>query len=359
MAEPLGPDDLDRISVDLSNRELSRLTWKDLLILTGIDTRLAELEMLYGQLWTGCNVAGDDTDPGTGAETTSTRWYKDIMLGHKASDYTDWTPRIVGSGYTIWSIDPTDYSHHSHNTVRMDNIPLRNEGEATALALSAFDKVYEYDGATYNDHTTEAGTEFGTTFELPSDTSSYLYLGATATFGTVSFNFYTPGMGYNLALEYWNGAAWTALSPTTESTENWVQNGTIKYSVPSDWAQNAVNGVTHYWLRLSSTLTPDRVAEAFYVTPASSVTALLQLSKDDLDAKDYAFCSFGSAMYVAFPSDGDPNYEGSTFIRSGSNAGNVQSYFVTNHELLAFYESAAWTGGQTSIARRLDILESA
>jgi len=348
------PDDLDKLSVDLSLRESNRVTWQDMLKLVGIDTRLMEVENVLGQLWTGVNVAGDDSFPGTGAEYETVRWHKDVPLGHDVADYTDWTPRVVGSGYTIWSIDPTDYDHHERNTVRMDNIPLRNEGEATALALASFAKVYLYDGATYNDHTTEAGTEFGTHFDLLADTSSYLYLGAAATFGNVAFNFYTPAVGLNLVLEYWDGAAWTAVAPTSETTEEWVQNGVIKFNVPSDWAQTAVNGQTHYWLRISTTLTPDRVAEAYYVTPASSVTSLLQLNRENLDAKNYAFCSYGSSLYVALPSDGDPYYEGSTYIRSGSNAANLQDYFVTNHELVACYESAAWTGGQLSVARRLE-----
>jgi len=232
----LEPDDLDRIDPDLSKRELSRLTWQDLLKLLGIDTRLSEVEAVLGQLWSGVNVAGSDSFVGTGAEVETVRWHKDVLLGNSINDYADWVPRIVGSGYTIWSIDPTDYSFNARNTVRMDNVPLRNTGEATALALSAFDAVLEYDGAAYNDHTAEAATEFGTSFELPSDTSSYLYMGAAATFGSMAFNFNTPGMGYALAYEYWNGAAWTAFTPTQESTEEWVQNGTIKFDVPSDWA---------------------------------------------------------------------------------------------------------------------------
>lgn len=344
---------LNGIDTDLDLRTALKLIQENFNKLSGLDERVDDLGQKYGQLWTGVNVAGDVTHPGSGAEIGTNRWYDDVYLGNTSDTYTDWIPTLVGSGFTVWRIAPTDYRHNEKNNLYMDDQPLVNEGLASSVALAAFAKVFTYNGAVYTDVTAEAGTEYGTEFELLADTNDYLYCGAAAVFAGVSFNFHTPGIGHTIKAEYYNGATWETLADT-DTTSDFSQNGSMEWTIPGTWATVAVNGSTQYWVRFSTTAAPDRVAAAYSITPTTSVVAMVQLSSDDLTKKNYRWCSYGAEIYAALPSDGDPDYDGINFVRSGSSLSNRQSYFASNHSFRAFYESATWTGGYLSVARRLE-----
>jgi len=343
---------LEDIDTDLPFKEAMRKIQLNFNRLNGLLEHVENLGQKLGQLWSGVNCAYDATHPGSGAETDMRRWYDNVGLGNTVDSYTDWTPRVVGSGFTIWSIAPTNYKHSEFNSVYMDEQPLDNEGEATSLALSSFASVLFYDGSDYTDNSTEAASEFGNEFTLLEDTSDYLYVGDDAKFSGVAFGFHTPALGVTLKVEYYNGSSWSTLS-VTDDTENWVQNGNITWTAPADWAQTDVNGDTKYWVRFSSTDTLARIPKAYYVTPKDSVITLLQLTAEDIERKKYKFCSYNGEIYVALPSDGDYDYEGSTYIRSGSSAAKLQSYFVSNHQFRAFYENSQWTGGGLSVEQRL------
>jgi len=343
---------LETITTDLPLREFERLTQVDLRRLLGLSERLENLEQMYGQLWTGVNHTGASANPWTGAERAMKRWRKDVMLGSAIADYTDWTPVLVGSGYTIWRISPTNYHYNVFNSLYMDGEPFRNTGLATSLVLASFSAVQTYDGASYTDHTTEAATEWGTDFEMLADTGDYLYVGAGAAFAGTSFNFHTAGLGLDIDVEYWDGSAWSTLTPASDTTEDWAQNGSLKWTAPSGWAQTAVNGTTAYWVRFSTADNPERAARAYYVAPPESVMSMLQMSREDLEDRNFAFSSLGSDLYVALPSEGEPQYEGASFIRSGSSSTNLQNFFTSKHQLWSFYEDSTWTGGDVNLARR-------
>lgn len=346
--------EIDVITGDLPIREVARLAYLNDLKLRGIQEMLQDMGLVVGQLWTGVNSTGSATQPGTGAERTNRRWRKDVPLGASAADYTDWTPIVVGAGFTIWKIGPDSYSHNDFNSVFLDGQPFRNTGEAASLALSGFTKVLFYDGSAFTDNTDEASSEWGTEFTLLEDTADYTYVGAGSAFGGVSFNFHTPGGNISLDIEYWNGSAWAALTKSSDTTEDtdinvqWVQNGSIGWTAPGDWAQTTVDGTNAYWVRFSTSSTPTRTPKAYFVSPTDSVITLLQLSRKDLEDMNFAFCSFDDELYVALPSEGDPDYEGTQFVRSGSSASKLQDYFASNHKLEAFYEDRFWTGGDVT-----------
>ncbi len=344
---------LEDIDADLPRKEALRKIQLNFNRVSGLGEEVENLRAQLAQLWTGVNATGSSTQPPTGCEYNMKRWYVDVPLGATSASYTDWTPRVIGSGFTIWSIAPENYSHHSKNSVYMDDQPLTNEGEAASISITAFGSVLFYDATapSYTDYTSEAGTEYGDEFSLMDETGDYLYVGAAAVFAGITMDFKTPALGYTLVEEYWDGASWSTLA-TTDNTNNWTRNNTITWTAPSDWALTVVNAVNMYWVRFSTTTTPDRVAEAYYAAPDTSVVTKILLSEDELEAKDYKFCSYGNTLYVSLPSEGDPDYEGSTYVRSGSSATNLQNYFASNHAFDAFYENVLWTGGDIALQMR-------
>ena len=66
----------------------------------------------------------------------------------------------------------------------------------------------------------------------------------------------TAGAGvWSYTLEYWNGAAWTAIVANIEYISNQFLNhrtaglGSLWINPPANWTANAVNGITKFWLR--------------------------------------------------------------------------------------------------------------
>ena len=87
---------------------------------------------------------------------------------------------------------------------------------------------------------------------VPAVSDAY-YLGNTSKFSAVNLTVGTAGAGtWTIVWEYWNGAAWVALSGVTDGTSG--LKGTtgakvISFTVPGDWATTAVATLTDYWVR--------------------------------------------------------------------------------------------------------------
>lgn len=85
------------------------------------------------------------------------------------------------------------------------------------------------------------------------------YFGGAAPFGVMFFDMDTLATyaADSLAWEYWNGAAWAALTIVWDQTDTTAQNGLrsfqqdgeIIFSAPSDWASSSVNGQAGFWVR--------------------------------------------------------------------------------------------------------------
>jgi hypothetical protein len=76
------------------------------------------------------------------------------------------------------------------------------------------------------------------------------------------------------------------------------------------------------------------------VYPANSVVSLLELSSSEVLNEDWAWCTYGSSVYVTIKNAGTSAYEGNSFITSASTAINKQNYFISNHEFKADYLKA-------------------
>ena len=121
--------------------------------------------------------------------------------------------------------------------------------------------------SSFNDNTTEARLEGGTAFTLlPTPASGdRTYIGMPVTFKQARFNFAVVGVGGTYVWEYWNGSTWSTLT-VTDGTSGFTANGTVTWTIPGDWATNAINSVTQYWVRVRASANPSTNPTVNYIT---------------------------------------------------------------------------------------------
>lgn len=92
-------------------------------------------------------------------------------------------------------------------------------------------------------------------FNASETVADYAAFGMASTFGKLTFSNVggTQGAGGVVVWEYWNGSAWTALSGITDGTSGFTAalgaGQTVTWTIPSNWASNALNSVTAYYVR--------------------------------------------------------------------------------------------------------------
>jgi hypothetical protein len=274
-------------------------------------------------------------------------------IGNLTTTYTSWGHIKAESGYSIWKFTPTGYAYNDANKLYFDEKVLINKGQASSETATGFDYVYLYNAeapsgqSAYTDNTTEAGTELGTQFSLMDTTSDYLYVGLSTKFYGLALELYQRGSYYNLKVEYFNGS-WTELTSgvngLNDRTNNFQGNGTITWvsTTVSSWATCSVNSQTKYWIRISSTQTPVTVAKAYWVVPNSSVVGMLALSSAEVLGEEWAFCTFGTSIYVTLRNIGNAAYEGNSFLTSTSTDTNKKNFFVFNHQITGDFQNVAY-----------------
>ncbi len=123
--------------------------------------------------------------------------------------------------------------------------------------------AFYYDGATYS-----------VSSNMMADTDEYVYYGNDTQFRGLEFVFSVLGAGYtiniepNTKYEFWNGSAWTAFTYVNQSgntikdrTSNLtISNQPLTWVIPSTWAKTTVNSISAYWVRMSTSTIPSRVA---------------------------------------------------------------------------------------------------
>ena len=132
-------------------------------------------------------------------------------------------------------------------------------------AGAVFDKVFTYNGSSYTDVTLEAQSPAGTSFSILSASSHYLYVGNDSKFDMAVFDVDTAGSLGALTWQYYNGTAWTEFIPASgryEIDPDDDEGGQYDFSkdgveifppnLLSDWATDAINSETKYWVRVST-----------------------------------------------------------------------------------------------------------
>lgn len=113
-----------------------------------------------------------------------------------------------------------------------------------------------FDSPTYTDQLTAAQNATANDMTLlpavPAVNDAY-YFGFSSPFHRVWLNIGTNGAGnWTTTEEYWNGAAWAPCVIVTDKISSFIGGVGMQYleQTPQlDWAVNAVNGVTLYWIR--------------------------------------------------------------------------------------------------------------
>ena len=132
-------------------------------------------------------------------------------------------------------------------------------------AGAVFDKVFTHNGSSYTDVTLEAQSPAGTSFSILGASSHYLYLGNDSKFDMAVFDVDTAGSLGALTWQYYNGSAWTEFIPASgryEIDPDDDEGGQYDFSedgveifpanLLSDWATDAINGETKYYVRVST-----------------------------------------------------------------------------------------------------------
>jgi len=81
---------------------------------------------------------------------------------------------------------------------------------------------------------------------MAGDSNTFTSLTITLAGATVQY----PGLE-TVVWEYWNGSAWATLT-VTDPTNNLVQNGTVTFTAPGDWATTSDGTVTAYYVRTTT-----------------------------------------------------------------------------------------------------------
>lgn len=172
-------------------------------------------------------------------------------------------------------------SGYTPRTVLLDDEPL------PSLVTGAV----QDDGGTLTDYTDEARSR--TSNDLPLLPASpavndATYLLADEPFGTVSLSITSELIGtLTLALEYWDGATWSALSDIKDTSEGFTKTGqhTISWTIPGGWAGTTVDTRTGYAMRFRVSAFTSLTNQPF----AALALVLIEdpLAADPLDANGF------------------------------------------------------------------------
>lgn len=126
------------------------------------------------------------------------------------------------------------------------------------LVQTAVGQAFTDDGGVFVDVTTDlndAGADDVLIYPAVEAIGDAFYMGDDQLFSGVNINMGVVGVGVTAiqAWEYWNGVAWTALLDMVDGTvgggDTFGADGILTFAIPADWAKNAVDGNTKYWVR--------------------------------------------------------------------------------------------------------------
>ena len=128
-----------------------------------------------------------------------------------------------------------------------------------------FDRVWDLVSNNYTDWTSDAaGAGWGVGVTLGSTSPGYtIYLGMKSPFDAVYFDMDVWGQNGTLSYSYskpetmLSPGAFTSLTLTSNpsndfKTSNITGNAQIEFTPPANWAQKEVNGVTAYWIKITT-----------------------------------------------------------------------------------------------------------
>ncbi len=133
-------------------------------------------------------------------------------------------------------------------------ISVEKPGLTIVSARQFLDNVFMFDGTVFTDHSVEADTLGGAEFTINGDADDFLYLGKATQWSSFDLDITIASSGYtSVVWEFWNGTAWTAVTVTGGTSNDFAQDDTLTFTAPATWTKNTVNAVNQFWLRFSQT----------------------------------------------------------------------------------------------------------
>lgn len=120
------------------------------------------------------------------------------------------------------------------------------------LKQKKFPTVLFHDGAAYTDLSRDMLSFGRDSAVVPLLASAgALYFGRFKPFAALYAEVKVPNaVAASLTLEYWNGAAWAAVSGLVDDSDAFSRSGFIQFDKPEDWESTAVNGQDGYFIRI-------------------------------------------------------------------------------------------------------------
>src|SRR3990167_7959737 len=313
------------------------------------------LSLLQGA-WESQNADKSELDSIYALIQMSRKWKRGQGVGNTSGTYSGWTHFKAEAGYSIWKYVISDFANDIDNRLFFDGKSLTYMGQATTESDTSFDNVFTYDGSTYTDRTTEAGSEAGTPFALLADADDYVYIGHATQFSGFDLEFATLGSGHTLVLEYSKGAGvWGTINVANimDNTKNFIYSGNLSFIIPGDFVTDTVNGVaSKYWIRVKTTTVPSIIATAYFCKPINNVSNILSISSNQAREERWTWCSLGTAIYVTIRNAGNALYEGDYYITSASSSANKENFFAYNHQFTADYQDLNYSSNAGIFAQK-------
>ncbi len=193
----------------------------------------------------------------------------------RSKDFFSKEPQAEGPPLVI----PTKFSavpkHESQASELGHPYLTFDEGREISI-MPFFDLVYFYDGtgATYTEHTIEAETIGGTSFEVADDSNDFFYLGSRVRPNGAHFILdpttgYTGAAGTPAWTYYATDDTWKSLT-VTDGTSDFTQDGTVYWDIPDDMAVKPDLGASGdrplYWVRVGRSASESPAAKAYQIT---------------------------------------------------------------------------------------------
>ncbi len=193
----------------------------------------------------------------------------------------------------FWTFDGTTWTQHAGQ--RAKPAAVLRTGDSGQIYADLTDAVSDGHPGTYG-HLDSLGRVAD---------GAWLLVGGRAPFVAVTASMSAAANGNvaDLAAEYWDGAAWTAVDGLSDGTardgKTLAHDGEVRFDEPADWRRATVNGTEAFWVRLT-------VGTALDASTRVSELAVREVRKAD------AFAVIGSQLVRVSGETGAPRLSMST-----------------------------------------------
>jgi hypothetical protein len=158
----------------------------------------------------------------------------------------------VGAKFTVQGkIQPASQLVRDQITALADGVARILDLEENDLTV--LEKCFRWQtGPTWTDNTAESQSQGGTPFLLLDAATDYAYFGHRERFNKLQFDLQTLGSYGARTWEYSDGSGtWKTLTPDSDGTAGFSQDGAVLLTPPADWKPDTVNSVANkFWVRV-------------------------------------------------------------------------------------------------------------